>query len=77
MLSCAQFQHFLQHLVTRVLYQTRVILVVSHMLTGKQTRCQHVVNFTKFLCPLNGIGQFSTANMFVQIMKFGIKLLGC
>ena len=77
MLSRAQFRHFLQHLVTRVSCQTHVILVVSHVLTGKQTRCQHVVNFTKFLCPLNGIGQLSTADIFVQITKFGIKLLGC
>ena len=72
-----QIKYCLYFSISPVYEQVKLILVVSHVLTRKQTRCQHVVNFTKFLCPLNGIGQFSTANMFVQIMKFGIKLLGC
>ena len=72
-----QIKYCLYFNISPVYEQVKLILAVSHMLTNKQTRYQHVVNFTKFLCPLNGIGQFSTANMFVQITKFRIKLLDC
>ena len=71
-----QIKYCLYFNISPVYEQVKLILVVSHVPTRKQTRYQHV-NFTKFLCPLNGIGQLSTANMFVQITKFGIKLLGC
>ena len=50
-----QIKYCLYFNISPVYEQVKLILVVSHVLTCKQTRCQHVVNFTKFLCPLNGI----------------------